>query len=246
MNVTGHVDFGIVPIDRALALGLRNFEHVTWAESVLDASESDSAYRRFARELGPNAARVPGAFFLMVPEYWHQVGPTDSRLLSLVTRLKTADASVTPTLHVFAERLGLTYFQSPPRDSTEDSSRWPPAIRARAVAGYRIMASYVKRLFDAGVQLNTGTDAPDPGKSLLSEMLLLHDAGIPMSDVFRIATLNTARAIGHEAEYGSIEVGKRANLILFDGDPLARPRDLLGGKTVIKDGAVYNAKPAGR
>lgn len=52
-------------------------------------------------------------------------------------------------------------------------------------AGYRVMASYVKRLHDAGVPLNIGTDMPDPGKAVLSEMLLLHDAGIPMTDVFR-------------------------------------------------------------
>jgi len=72
-------------------------------------------------------------------------------------------------------------------------------------------------------------------------MLLLHDAGISMPDVFRIATLESARGIGHGAEYGSIEAGKRADMILFDGDPLREPRDLLGGKTTIKDGVVYRA-----
>lgn len=102
------------------------------------------------------------------------------------------------------------------------------------------MASYVKRLHDAGVRLNVGTDTPEPGKSVLSEMLLLHEAGISMPDVFHIATMESAQGIGHEAEYGSVTVGKRADFILFDGDLLTRPRDLPGGKTVIKDGVVFH------
>jgi imidazolonepropionase-like amidohydrolase len=69
-------------------------------------------------------------------------------------------------------------------------------------------------------------------------MLLLHDAGIPMPGVFAIATLDSARDIGHAAEYGSIDVGKRADLVLFDRNPLTDPRSLIGGKTVIKDGVV--------
>jgi len=71
-------------------------------------------------------------------------------------------------------------------------------------------------------------------------MLLLQDAGIPMRGVFKIATLDSAEDIGYGAEYGSIEVGKRANVILFEGNPLENPRDLLAGKTVIKDGVVWS------
>jgi len=91
------------------------------------------------------------------------------------------------------------------------------------------MASYVKRMYDAGIRLNLGTDAHDAGKAALSEMLLLHEAGIPMIGVFRIATLHTAQDIGHGSEYGSIEVGKRADLILFrrksTKQPWRPPRD---------------------
>ena len=77
-----------------------------------------------------------------------------------------------------------------------------------------------------------------PGKAVLAEMLLFHDARIPMPGVFRAATLDTARGIGQEAGLGSIEPGKHVNFVLFDGNPPATPRDLLGGKTVIKDGVA--------
>lgn len=122
-----------------------------------------------------------------------------------------SDAPLTPTLHMFAQKLGLPYFASRPWDATEDTSVWTTQQHERAVAGYRIMAAHVNRMYDAGVPLNLGTDAQDPGKAVLSEMLLLHDAGIPMAGVLKIATLNSAVDIGQCRDYGSVEVGKRAD-----------------------------------
>ena len=102
------------------------------------------------------------------------------------------------------------------------------------------MISYLRRMYEDGVRLNLGTDTHDPGQASLSEMLLLHEAGIPMAAVFKIATLTSAQDIGQEARYGTIEAGKRADLILFDRNPLKDPRGLLGPKTVIKDGVVWS------
>lgn len=240
MNVTGHVDQGVMTIERALDLGLRNVEHVhTFGYSVLTRADFDSLVAQVPQTLGIRPPPYPPtALFMNAAEIFNYLGPADPRLLSLVAKFKATDASLTPTLHIFAQRYGLSYFTSAPTDSTEDTSVWTVQQRERTRAGYRIMASYVKRLYDAGVRLNVGTDSRDPGKAVLSEMLLLHDAGIPMASVFKIATLDTARGIGHEADCGSIDVGKRANLVLFTGDPLTRPLDLLGKKTVIKDGQV--------
>ena len=237
MNVTAHVDFNVVAADRALSLGLRNFEHLlAWLPLALPQRVIDSVYQSTARRIRTSDGQLPGFFYLAVPEEWNVVGDANQLLLDFIGRLKQADASVTPTLHVFAQRLGLTWFTSPARDLNEDASHFSKADLAKAIAGYRIMASYVKRLHDAGVRLNVGTDTPDPGKSVLSEMLLFHDAGIPMTDIFRIATLESAIGIGHGSDLGTIEPGRRADMVLFAGDPLTRPRDLLGPKLVIKDG----------
>ena len=103
------------------------------------------------------------------------------------------------------------------------------------------MVSYLRRFYDDGIRLNLGTDTHDPGKAILSEMLLLHEAGIPMPAVFKIATLNGAQDIGQGALYGSIEVGKRADLILFERNPLEDPRHLLDLKTVLKDGVLWSS-----
>jgi hypothetical protein len=239
MNVTGHVDFAVVKVSRALDLGLTNFEHLLgWIPEVLAPARVDSVFQVVGARLRTAPDVAPGFYYLAVPLEWSLIGERNPTLLALIDRLKATDASVTPTLHIFAQGLGLSWFESPPRSWQEDTHGWSPRDRAEAVAGYRIMASYVKLLYDAGVRLNVGTDTPEPGKSVLAEMLLFHDAGIPMIGVFRAATLDTARGIGEEARLGSIEPGKHANFVLFDGDPLATPGDLLGGKTVIKDGVV--------
>jgi imidazolonepropionase-like amidohydrolase len=240
MNVTTHIDQQIMTIGQALDLGVRNFEHIhTFALSVMRPTEVDSLYQTMPGTLHITSGTVPGAFFLVVPEYWNHLGPDDPRVLDLIARFKADSASLTPTLHVFGERLGLAYFEPPPFNAGANTSGFTAEQRQRSVAGYRIMASYVKRMYDAGVRLNVGTDTQEPGRSVLSEMLLLHDAGIPMIGVIQAATLNSAESIGHGAEYGALETGKRADLILFDGDPLSEPQALLGRKVVIKDGVVW-------
>jgi imidazolonepropionase-like amidohydrolase len=57
--------------------------------------------------------------------------------------------------------------------------------------------------------------------------------------VFQITTLNGAWSTGMGEEFGAIEPGKRANLILFERDPLRDPRAILGPKTVVKDGVEW-------
>ena len=243
MNVTGHIDLQVMTIDRAIDLGLRHLEHIhPFAYSVMTEAGFDSVLAQVPTTLGIRPPPFPPtAIYMNVPELWNYLGPENARVLALVAKVKALNCSVTPTLHVFAQRYGLAYFESAPRDSTENTVVWTAQQRARARAGYAIMASYVRRMYEAGIRLDLGTDAHDAGKAALSEMLLLHDAGIPMWAVFRIATLDSAQDIGHGAEYGSIEVGKRANLILFEGNPLDRPAALLGRKTVIKDGVVWQS-----
>lgn len=247
MNVAGHVDLGVLTIERALDIGLRHFEHIhPLGYSVLTESDFERLIAQAPRTLGVVPPRFPpSALYMNVPEIFNYLGPEHPRILAILARFNATNSSVTPTLHVFAQRLGLTYFQSAPRDSTEDTSVWTQLQRERGRAGYRVMALYVKRLHDMGVRLSIGSDTPDPGKAVLSEMLLLHSSGIRMWAVFRTATLDSAYGIGREAELGSVEVGKRAHLVMFAGDPLARPTDLLGPKLVIKSGVVVAGSAEG-
>ena len=77
------------------------------------------------------------------------------------------------------------------------------------------------------------------GLALHSELESWVHAGISPRDTLTAATLGGARFLGLEAELGSIAVGKRADLYLVDGDPLADIRNIRKGRLVVKDGAFY-------
>jgi hypothetical protein len=80
-------------------------------------------------------------------------------------------------------------------------------------------------LHRAGVPLLAGTDAygfplVPPGRSMTVELELLAEAGIPAFEVLRSATVEPARFLGREQEFGSVAIGQRADLLLLAGNPL--------------------------
>jgi imidazolonepropionase-like amidohydrolase len=73
-----------------------------------------------------------------------------------------------------------------------------------------------------------GSDTPSaptygnqPGYDTFKEMRLMAQAGIPLSEIFAAGTINNARQLRLEKDYGTIEKGKIANLLLLDANPLA-------------------------
>lgn len=94
----------------------------------------------------------------------------------------------------------------------------------------------------AGIPLVVGTDTPVlgliPGLATLLEMQSYADAGLAPIEVIRAATLNAQRALGREAQSGTVEAGKLAELILLYADPLADIGNLRRIKAVIQAG-VY-------
>ncbi len=84
-----------------------------------------------------------------------------------------------------------------------------------------------------------GYDSGPPGASA-SELLRLAEAGLGAAGAIRAATWGSARALGLD-DVGSIEVGKRADLVVVDGDPLEDPSILLvpaGIRSVVQAGAI--------
>ena len=103
------------------------------------------------------------------------------------------------------------------------------------------MIRMVGELHRAGVRLVPGTDA-FPGFILDREFELWAKAGIPNADILYAATFGAASVNHHDKELGSIEPGKFADLVLFDGDPSKNINDLRKPAVVIKNGVVFDPK----
>ena len=97
----------------------------------------------------------------------------------------------------------------------------------------------VRKINAAGGVLVAGTDQSS-GPALHRELELMADAGIPASDIIRIATLNGAIFLGKERELGSIEEGKIADMVLLAADPTADINNTKKIIQVIKGGQVIN------
>jgi len=114
----------------------------------------------------------------------------------------------------------------------------PPAKVARYYAGYEKLLALAGKAYEAGIPILAGTDDIG-GFTLHRELELEVKAGIPPAQALQIATRNGARVLGVWAGSGSLERGKRADLILVDGDPTRNISDIRKVSLVMKAGVAY-------
>lgn len=105
---------------------------------------------------------------------------------------------------------------------------------------YAAMLAMAGRLYREGVPILAGTDAT-AGFALHRELELEVQVGIPPGKALQIATWNAASLLKQEAELGSIEAGKRADMLLVEGDPLRNISDVRRCRLVFKNGVVYRS-----
>jgi imidazolonepropionase-like amidohydrolase len=98
----------------------------------------------------------------------------------------------------------------------------------------------LKAMSDAGVTILMGTDAPQifsvPGFSLHRELPLMVESGMLPYRVLRTGTVNVARHLGVEAQAGTVAVGKNADLLLLDANPLEDVQAVARNAGVMVDG----------
>jgi imidazolonepropionase-like amidohydrolase len=116
----------------------------------------------------------------------------------------------------------------------------PPAEGQAGDAILRKNREVLRALHRAGVVIVAGTDQSIPGHSLLRELELYVDAGMTPMEAIRSATVVPARVMKLEHEVGSIEPGKRADLILVRGQPDRKISDIRNTKTVITAGRMFD------
>jgi imidazolonepropionase-like amidohydrolase len=105
---------------------------------------------------------------------------------------------------------------------------------------YQAMLRMTKRMYDAGIPILAGTDST-AGIMLHRELELEVEAGIPPAKALQIATFNAARLLNQEKDLGSIAPGKRADLVLVEGNPAEHISDIRRCRLVMKNGTLYKS-----
>jgi imidazolonepropionase-like amidohydrolase len=104
----------------------------------------------------------------------------------------------------------------------------------------------IHALYVAGVTIVPGSDTGLVGYGLDRELELYVQAGMTPMAAIQSATIVSARVMKMEKDSGSIEVGKRADLVLVDGNPLKNITDIRRVVKVVRDGRMYDSKRLGR
>lgn len=137
-----------------------------------------------------------------------------------------------PTVFAKEWRSGMAIFNQKWKD---EDYRW-------AREGMGRFKEFVGLVHKAGGNALAGTDAPiiyvAPGRSLHRELELLVESGLSPAAAIIAATGKPAKALRQEREFGTVEAGKLADLVIVDGDPLRRIQDVRAVAVVLRAGRM--------
>lgn len=107
-----------------------------------------------------------------------------------------------------------------------------------------VMAENLRRVHAAGGAIATATDAGNPltlhGPSIFDEMEAMQAAGLPAAEVVVMSTRNGARAMKRDRDFGTLEAGKLADLLVLTENPLADVRAFRSRTHVMRGGKLYS------
>jgi imidazolonepropionase-like amidohydrolase len=116
----------------------------------------------------------------------------------------------------------------------------PEVVRPKAAAIGPAIAATFRRALAAGVPIAFGTDCGvSPHGENAKEFLFMIEGGMAPMKALQSATSVAARVLRLEDEIGSVTVGKRADLVAVERDPLVDPSVLLEVDFVMKDGVIH-------
>lgn len=240
MRVSGHVPVHM-RAEQAVRAGFDELNHINmvFLNFFIDESTDTRTTLRFSipaeKGAGLDLASRPVTDFI-----------------ALLRQKKTV---VDPTVHVFEALLTARPGAVAP-NAASIASRLPATLQRELRTGgipvpdgkdqlykdsFAAMLRMIKLLYDSKVPLVAGTD--QYGLMLARELELYVQAGIPAGDVLEIATLGAARVMRKDKTTGSIAVGKDADLVLIDGDPLKAIGDVRNVAMVMRSGIRYEPGP---
>ncbi len=232
MTVTGHIPEGMNAYEGVEA-GMDQINHIEYVANIMHKPLPPGAKTMDRLEAAANVDLA---------------SPESQRAIAF---LKSHGTVIDPTLVVFE---GFTVGPDRTLESLEPGvAKVAPELAVQFAGGglppeYRdvIRREFTKyvaiagALHRAGIPIVAGTDQSVPGHSLYREMELYVQAGFTPMEAIQAATLVPAKVMKLDNESGTIEAGKRADLILVDGNPLENIHNIRNVRTVITNGTAYD------
>jgi len=253
----GHVTIAVTAAEASDA-GQRSIEHLTGVALGCSSLE-DEIVRQVATVIASRgwvaaSGLARGLGGLIDSTY------DEARCRSLAERFRRNETWQVPTLTV---RYNITHLEDPALERDPRLRYVPQFVRQRwadrsatiesgpaaAAAGQQALqrreVAITGLLFRAGVPILAGTDVSNPyclpGFSLHDELARLVDAGLTPLAALQAATLNPARFLHATDSLGTVEVGKLADLVLLDADPLADIHNTSRIAAVVANGRLIDS-----
>ena len=117
-----------------------------------------------------------------------------------------------------------------------------PEKRSEVLSGYKMLQDFVRRFAAAGGKIHSGSDPNHvlAGYGVHVELEMLVEAGLTPVQAIQTASQNVAQAWGKDKDYGSVEKGKVADLVIVRGDPRRNISDTQNVEMVFIEGKVMD------
>jgi imidazolonepropionase-like amidohydrolase len=232
MTVTGHVPEGLNAY-QVIGAGQDQINHISYVADIMmpplpeGTSRLDRANAAAKIDLTSPEAQKAIAFLV---QHGTVVDPTLALFEFFTASSAKPPASIEPGVtHVAPELQAILAEAGPPSAYSE--------VQEKMV---QKEITIVGALHHAGVPIVAGTDQTVPGYSLYREIELYTQAGFTPLEAIQAATIVPARVMGLDKELGSVEAGKRADLIILDANPLESIHNIRKVEFVITNGVMYN------
>ena len=232
MTVTGHVPFGLNAF-QTIEAGQDQINHIDYITDIMHAPFPSGMSRedqnKALANLDLNSPDAQKALSFL-KDHHTVVDPTMALFELFTATTAKPPASFEPGINKVAPELAQPLTDVP-----------PPSPRSEI--GEKIFnkeLEIVGALHHAGIPIVAGTDQSVPGYSLHREIELYAQAGFTPMDAIQAATIVPARAMGLEKDSGTIEKGKRGDLILINGNPLEDIHNTRNVEYVITNGTMYH------
>ena len=232
MTVTGHVPEGLNAY-QVVEAGQDQINHIGYIADIMHAPFPDSMSRadkrKAAADMNLDSPEVTKAVAFL-KDHHTVVDPTLALFELFSSTTAKTPASFEPGVNKIAPELAeqLTDVEPPSERSAILDKSLQKDI---AIVGI---------LHKAGIPVVAGTDQAVPGYSLHREIELYVQAGFTPMEAIQAATIVPSRAMGVEKELGTVEKGKRGDLILIEGNPLDDIRNTRNVEYVMTNGAMYH------